>query len=135
MEEYNTQHPRFDFKSQAYQEALFKDEMRHHDHTATPIQGRMSPAAKQRLYESYQQGATIKDLSLKYGIFPERVKAIIYQKHLYWEEVYPRLGETHMRLAWEREFMYAAQFPFVDYGIDLHDMAEQEKGIRVARLT
>jgi len=53
----------------------------------------------------------------------ERVKAVVYQKHLYWEEVYPRLGETHMRLAWEREFMYAMQFPFQDYGIDLEDMA------------
>jgi len=65
----------------------------------------------------------------------ERVKAVVYQKHLYWEEVYPRLGETHMRLAWEREFMYAMQFPFQDYGIDLEDMAQQEKGLRVARLT
>ena len=45
------------------------------------------------------------------------------------------MGETHIRLSWEREFLYAAQFPFVDYGIDLEDMAEQEKGIRVARLT
>jgi len=53
----------------------------------------------------------------------QRVKAIIYQKHLYWEEVYPRLGETHMRAAIEREVMYAADFPFIDYGCDLHVMA------------
>jgi len=46
---------------------------------------------------------TVKDLSLKYGILPQRVKAIIYQKFLYWNEIYPKLGETHLRLALERE--------------------------------
>lgn len=67
----------------------------------------MSPWGKEELYRKYIQGATIKDLSLKYGVLPQRVKAIIYQKHLYWEEVYPRLGETHMRVALEREMLYA----------------------------
>lgn len=81
--------------------------------------GRMSPVAKEELYRNYQRGWTIKNLSLKYGILPQRVKAIIYQKHLYWTEIYPKLGETHMRMAFERELMYAANFPFVDYGIDL----------------
>ena len=69
----------------------------------------------------------MKDLSLKYGILPERVKAIVFQKHLYWEEIYPRLGETHMRAAFERELMYGAEFPFMDYGIDLKEMAKREK--------
>ena len=40
-----------------------------------------------------------------------------------------------MRIAWQQEMLYAAEFPFVDYGIDLRDMAEAEKCIRVARLT
>ena len=44
---------------------------------------------------------SIKDLSMKYGILSifripsilqQRVKAIVYQKHLYWNEVYPRLA-------------------------------------------
>jgi hypothetical protein len=59
---------------------------------------------------------TQKDISNKYGILPQRVKAIIFQKHLYWTEVYPKLGPTHMRLAMEREFLYATEFPFVEYG-------------------
>ena len=99
-----------------------------------PIRGRMSPQAKEELYRSYHAGATIKDLSLKYGIFPERVKAIIYQKHLYWEEVYPRLGETHMRYTMELEMEKAAKEPFQDYGLDLKAMAEREKGLRVTKL-
>lgn len=59
---------------------------------------------------------------------------MIYQKHLYWEEVYPRLGETHMRVAIEREAMYAADYPFIDYGTDLTLMAEMEKGVKIERL-
>ena len=104
-------------------------------YSAAPIQGRLSPVAKERLYRTYQQGATVKDLSLKYGILPERVKAIVFQKHLYWEEIYPRLGETHMRAAFERELMYGAEFPFMDYGIDLKEMAKREKGVKIQRFT
>jgi hypothetical protein len=40
--------------------------------------GRMSPAAKEELFRNYQRGWTVKNLSLKYGILPQRVKAIIY---------------------------------------------------------
>ena len=54
---------------------------------------------------------------------------------MYWEEVYPKLGETHMRLALEREALYAAEFPFVDYGLDLAVMAELEKGVKVERIS
>ncbi len=89
---------------------------------------------KEELYRNYLKGMTIKDLSLKYGIIPQRVKAIIFQKHLYWNEVYPKLGETHMRLALERELFYAQEFPFVDYGKDLHLMAEIEKGIKLVKV-
>ena len=41
----------------------------------------------------------------------------------------------HMRLALEREAHYACDFPFVEYGIDLHVMAEIEKGLKVEKLT
>jgi hypothetical protein len=88
----------------------------------------MSPHAKEELYREYLKGMTVKDLSLKYGVLPQRVKAIVYQKHLYWNEVYPKLGEAHMRLSMEREILYAVDFPFVDYGVDITLMAEMEKG-------
>ncbi len=77
---------------------------------------------------------TIKDLSLKYGILPQRVKAIIFQRHMYWTEVYPKLGETHMRLSLERELLYASDFPFIDYGCDLKLMSEIEKGIQMIKV-
>jgi hypothetical protein len=96
--------------------------------------GRMSFMGKEELYLNYQKGMSIKDLSLKYGILPQRVKAIIFQKHLYWNEVYPRMGETHQRLAIEREALYARDFPFVDYGLDLTLMAEMEKGVKMHKV-
>ncbi len=86
------------------------------------------------IYRNYQKGATIKDMSLRFGVLPQRIKYIIWQKHMYWEEVYPRLGEMHMRTALETEMLYAAEFPFMDYGSDLSVMAEIEKGIRMERL-
>ena len=46
IEEYNNQHPRFDFKNQEYEHAMLIDEMKNLEHTSTPLQGRMSPAAK-----------------------------------------------------------------------------------------
>lgn len=44
------------------------------------------------------------------------------------------MGETHMRMAMEREGYYAQHFPFVDYGIDIHTMAELEKGVQLIQL-
>lgn len=40
-----------------------------------------------------------------------------------------------MRMALEREAMYAQDFPFIEYGQDLHMMGEWEKGIKMERLT
>jgi Eukaryotic mitochondrial regulator protein len=96
--------------------------------------GRVSPKAKEEIYRAYLVGTTIKDLSLKYGILPQRVKAIVFQRHLYWNEVYPKLGETHMRMALERELLYATDFPFIDYGKDLRLMSEIEKGIKLVKV-
>ena len=97
--------------------------------------GRMSPFVKETTYREYQRGMSVKDLSLKYGILQQRVKAMVFQKHMYWNEVYPKLGESHMRLGIEREAMYAQDFPFVEYGQDLNIMAEYEKGVKIEHLS
>ena len=39
-----------------------------------------------------------------------------------------------MRLASEREALYATDFPFIDYGVDLRLMSEIEKGIMMAKV-
>ena len=40
-----------------------------------------------------------------------------------------------MRMAFEREALYAATYPFVEYGVDLIAMAELEKGIKIEHIT
>lgn len=40
-----------------------------------------------------------------------------------------------MRLAIEREALYASEYPFVEYGLDLPIMAELDKGIHIDQLT
>ena len=67
--DYKELHDRFDFEVEMYKDT---------DGADPDIQGRMSPWGKEELYRSYLQGTTIKDLSLKYGILPQRVKAIIF---------------------------------------------------------
>jgi hypothetical protein len=37
LDEYNNQHPRFNLKHQDYEHALMVDEMKNHEHTATPL--------------------------------------------------------------------------------------------------
>jgi hypothetical protein len=43
-----------------------------------PYNGRLSPIAKERIYRLYLKGATPKELSLRFGIFPDRVKAVVF---------------------------------------------------------
>jgi hypothetical protein len=40
------------------------------DEWETSVNGRMSPFAKELVYKHYLKGATVKDLSLKFGILP-----------------------------------------------------------------
>lgn len=40
-----------------------------------------------------------------------------------------------MRMALEREALYASEYPFIEYGLDLTMMAELEKGVKRTRLT
>lgn len=53
---------------------------------------------------------------------------------MYWNEVYPKLGESHMRMALERELLYAQDFPFIDYGKDLRLMSEIENGVKLVKV-
>jgi hypothetical protein len=47
------------------------------DHDIT-YHGRLSPFAKEMIYRNYQKGATIKAMSLRFGVLPQRIKAIIW---------------------------------------------------------
>jgi hypothetical protein len=92
------------------------------------VEGRVSPWCKEHIYRDWHLGATIRDMSLKYGLLPERIRAIVWQREYFWKEIYPKVGETGLRLGLELEFVYALDYPFVDYGKDLQHMVDRERG-------
>jgi hypothetical protein len=99
------------------------------------IVGRVSPWCKEEIYRNYLEGWTVKDLSYKYGILPERVKAIVWLRDLFWKEFYPKIGESGLRRRLESGFEYAKQFGYIDYGKDLEQMAKREQGMRLRKVS
>ncbi len=97
--------------------------------------GRVSPVLKEELFKLWSEGWNVEDLSLRYGILPNRVKAIIWLKRYFYEEVMPNVDSITWKLALEREYVDASIFPFVDYGLDLRDLAVLEQGTMNVRLT
>lgn len=94
-------------------------------------EGRVSPWCKEQIYRDYHLGSSIRDLSLKNGLLPERIRAIIWQREYFWKEVYPKIGETGLRMGLELEYQYSDEYPFVDYGKDLNWMSDREKGVEI----
>jgi len=97
------------------------------------IFGRLSPHARESIYQLYLQGWTVRDLSIRFGIIPERVKAVVWMRQLFYEEVMPRVNLTTVKLGLEMEMLYNMDFPWVDYGADLALMAYREKGMLFQR--
>lgn len=97
--------------------------------TSDYLHGRLSPHARESIYELYKEGWSVNDLSFKFGILPERTKAVIWMRRYFYDEVAPVLDRTFWRLGLEKEIIYAVKYPFVDYGLDLSLMALLEKGI------
>jgi hypothetical protein len=49
-----------------------------HEREGSTYSGRLSPIAKEKIYRLYLKGATSKALSSRFGILPDRVKAIVF---------------------------------------------------------
>ena len=99
------------------------------------ISGRLSPHAREEMYRLYESGWSVKDLAYRYGILPSRVKAIVWCRRHFYEEVKPRVDPITWKLGVEREFLYASLFPFLDFGIDLSMMSVLEQGVPSIQLT
>jgi len=80
------------------------------------------------------EGWSVKDLSYKYGILPQRVKAIVWNREIFWKQVYPKIGESGYRLLMNKEESYGKIFKWVDYGKDLHVMTAMEQGVKVKNI-
>lgn len=90
---------------------------------------RMSQFGRQRVYNDYMKGMNVRDISIKYGILPERVLAIVWMKEYFFKIVYPKVGETCARVAMKIETKYGERHGFCDYGIDLQQLAHHEQGV------
>lgn len=122
---------------QMKRDGFIKEEQYTHpdfDDKPIKINGRVSPWCKEEIYKNYLEGWTVKDLSYKYGLLPERVKVIIFMRDFFWKEVYPKIGETGLRRRMEEGFEYAKKFGYIDYGKDLEEMANREQGIHLKKV-
>ncbi|CAD8147130.1 unnamed protein product [Paramecium pentaurelia] len=89
---------------------------------------KLSFRAKFELFGLFNEGWSVRDLSIKYGIMPYRVKAIIYQKRYFFDEVFPHLPFEYVRDLIAIELYFEKQFGAVDYGVDLQQMRKVESG-------
>jgi hypothetical protein len=96
---------------------------------ARVVNGRLSPHAKEDMYRLYLQGWTVKDLSEKYGILTARVKAVLWLRRYFHEEIMPHTDRPTWRKSIEIDFEEAAVTPFNDYGLDLDTMAIESRGV------
>lgn len=113
----------------------FKAEDKSEQGSNFKINGRVSPWCKEEIYRNYMEGWTVKDLSYKYGLLPERVKAIVWLRDLFWKEFYPKIGESGLRRRLESGYAYAKEYGYIDYGKDLEHMAEREQGMRLRKVS
>ena len=125
----------FKFTQRQLDKLEFQEEDKSNKKEGTKIIGRVSPWCKEEIYRNYLEGWTVRDLSYKYGILPERVKAIVWMRDLFWKEFYPKIGESGLRRRLENGYEYAKEFGYIDYGKDLKEMAEREQGIRLRKVT
>lgn len=91
--------------------------------------GRVSPWAKEEIFRLFLQGWAVRDLSLRYGILPERVKAIVWMRKQFYNEIFHHLNIKTIRLGLEAEILYGMSFPWVDYGLDIQELVERERGV------
>ncbi|EAR94450.1 hypothetical protein TTHERM_00046550 (macronuclear) [Tetrahymena thermophila SB210] len=91
--------------------------------------GRLSCKARDDIYELYQKGWSIKDICTRYGIVPERAKAVIWMCEKYYFQILPKADALAIHMAQEMEEEWEEENGWQDYGIDLEELAEREKGM------
>lgn len=80
------------------------------------------------------EGWTVKDLAYKYGLAPERIKCIVYDRDYFWKHIYPIIGESGLKKRLNEELEHARKYGIWEYGKDLKMMADQEQGFLVKQI-
>eukprot|EP01017_Pseudomicrothorax_dubius_P046764 TRINITY_DN8288_c0_g1_i3.p1 TRINITY_DN8288_c0_g1~~TRINITY_DN8288_c0_g1_i3.p1 ORF type:complete len:433 (+),score=96.28 TRINITY_DN8288_c0_g1_i3:55-1353(+) len=90
---------------------------------------RLSPNARAQIYQMYLEGWTVRDLSIRFGILPERVKAVVWLNQHWTEEILPNADLKSIRMGIRMEIESIEHTSFVDYGLDLAEMEARERGV------
>lgn len=85
---------------------------------------RLSPNVTFKIYQLYTEGWSVRELSKRFGILPNRVKFIVWSKAQLFMEVLPRLGFDHFRKCMDFEIQYGKEFGFTEYGLDLAELSD-----------
>lgn len=87
----------------------------------------LSNRSGRELYRLYrEEGWTIRQLCVKFGIIPERAKAIIYAENKYFFEIAPFQSPEQIVLDFFLEDRDDQEEENVDYGPDLDDLIHRD---------
>jgi hypothetical protein len=88
----------------------------------------LSFRARLGVFKCYLEGWNVREISLRYGILPNRVKAISWQMQNFVEEYLPDITLDDLVNLMMLETIPRPEFKYVDYGIDLEQMAKEQGG-------
>lgn len=88
---------------------------------------RLSLPAKVEMYADYIAGYSIRELSIKFGALPTRVKTIVWFMQEFFEDHLPRMTSNMLFRLIESE-LEEDNGQVVDYGVDLRELAMANKG-------
>lgn len=80
---------------------------------------RLSAAARLNIYKLYLEGKTIGEICTRFGIVPERAKAVVFMQQNYFEAVVPRIDAQTVVAGLELDTMVGTYTGTMDYGLDL----------------
>lgn len=89
---------------------------------------RVSLRSKLGIYKCYLEGWNIRDISKRYGILPARAKVIVWNMQNFFEEVMPNISFDTLQLLLVLEGFPHHDVTYVDYGVDLYTIAQEEEG-------
>lgn len=94
---------------------------------STAASMRLSLPAKVEMYADYIAGYSIRELSIKFGALPTRVKTIVWFMQEFFEDHLPRMTSNMLFRLIESE-LEEDNGQVVDYGVDLRELAMANKG-------
>lgn len=83
---------------------------------------------KFEIFNLFNQGWTVRDLSVRFGIMPNRVKAIVYQKRYFFNQILPNTDATFIQHCMQIEKKIDRLYGALQYGVDLKRMTRESFG-------